>query len=633
MKKLLSYLDLDRPGLEKVKATVNNPEKMARGLLTYYRARTSIKHPVARKARARAKGKIASEEDIAIANDAVHNILIASPVYPRYNFGPEIDWYTNRSPKKDLEWIVQLHRHYSWTPLGKTYWHTGDEKYAQFYVRQLTDWLQKCPPTKKGYLLEGQPAWGRLEVGMRGHSWTHHFNYFLDSPSYTPDLLVKHLNSFYEHALILEKEFSWGNHGLMEAEGLFFIAVTFPEFKKSESWRMKASQHLINEAKKQVLPDGMHYELNFDYHQGAISWFERSLELARLNELAEVFPPNYEKTIEKMYEVLGRCAHPNGCHSMFGDDKQDSVLDTICLGSRRFPNNITLKFLANNSNVGNAPPTTLALSHAGIYSMRSGWDKEAIHLILKCGRDGGWHCQPDNGTFELWAFGRYLMPDSGCYIYHGDVKGRQWFRQTWVHQTLTLNRKDAGYKARLLFWKSKKELDTLVIENNSYKNLKHRRSLFFVRKSFFVFIDDVFGEATGGVDLHFQFTPGKVVFDRQKMSVRTDFRKGANVIVYPLMQDGMRLEEEEGQVSFRYAVKQSRPAFCFRMRKGAKATSLRFVTLVVPYKGRVPEVIKVSPVGSVAPEATRIEFDTVVGEITARVGYDPDHTEYLKVRE
>lgn len=48
--------------------------------------------------------------------------------------------------------------------------------------------------------------------------------------------------------------------------------------------------------------------------------------------------------------------------------------------------------------------------------------------------------------------GRRLTPDSGRYIYHGDDKARKWFRQTRVHQTLTLDGHDTAYAPKLLLW-------------------------------------------------------------------------------------------------------------------------------------------------------------------------------------
>src|SRR3712207_7623126 len=56
-----------------------------------------------------------------------------------------------------------------------------------------------------------------------------------------------------------------------------------------------------------------------------------------------------------------------------------------------------------------------------------------------------WHCQPDNGTFELWFNGKNLFPDSGSYVYAGEgevMAERNWHRQTAVHNTVTLNNRN-----------------------------------------------------------------------------------------------------------------------------------------------------------------------------------------------
>ena len=85
------------------------------------------------------------------------------------------------------------------------------------------------------------------------------------------------------------------------------------------------------------------------------------------------------------------------------------------------------------------------------------------------------------------------MPDAGCYIYSGDPEGRAWFRQTKVHQTLTLGGEDSRYNPRLLLWQPGDDLDVLVVENGSYDNLTHRRTVFFVDKRYFVIVDDAIG--------------------------------------------------------------------------------------------------------------------------------------------
>ncbi len=35
---------------------------------------------------------------------------------------------------------------------------------------------------------------------------------------------------------------------------------------------------------------------------------------------------------------------------------------------------------------------------------------DATQMVVKAGPKGEWHCQPDNGTFELWFNGKNFFP-------------------------------------------------------------------------------------------------------------------------------------------------------------------------------------------------------------------------------
>ena len=115
------------------------------------------------------------------------------------------------------------------------------------------------------------------------------------------------------------------------------------------------------------------------------------------------------------------------------------------------------------------------------------------------------------------------MPDSGSYIYSGDPENRNWFRQTKVHQTLTLDGKNTVYAPKLLFWQPGEDLDVLVVENAGYPDLTHRRAVFFVDKKYFIIVDEAYGKGQGDVDIHFQFAPGKAVLDLETLMARTAF--------------------------------------------------------------------------------------------------------------
>ena len=191
------------------------------------------------------------------------------------------------------------------------------------------------------------------------------------------------------------------------------------------------------------------------------------------------------------------------------------------------------------------------------------------------------------------------MPDAGSYIYSGNPEGRAWFRQTKVHQTLTLDGKNSKYEPRLLLWQPGNSLDILVVENKSYEDLTHRRAIFFVEKRYFIIVDEAIGSATGDVAIHFQLAPGTGdapassadrVFNRVNNSVQTVFNQGWNVFVQTQPQPGLQLEEEEGWVSFKYTIKEPRPAFRYHLKKKSETSNVRFVTLVVPFENEVPEI-------------------------------------------
>ncbi len=209
------------------------------------------------------------------------------------------------------------------------------------------------------------------------------------------------------------------------------------------------------------------------------------------------------------------------------------------------------------------------------------------------------------------------MPDAGSYIYSGDPEGRAWFRQTKVHQTLTLNGANSAYAPKLLLWQPGQDLDVLVVENQSYPTLAHRRAVVFVDKKYFVLVDEAIGEGTGEVDLHFQLAPGKAVFNPDRQQVRTDLGEGWNVLVQTMPQPGLELTEEEGQVSFIYTQKEPRPAFRYRLTKNAQESGTRFVTVVAPFNA-APPVVSVRMVGQPPVGSSRVELEVVVDGVARR---------------
>ncbi len=258
---------------EKLRLDTVNDSLKAGALLDYFRTRNNVRHPINREDREASKGNIASKSDLEVANDALSHIFVGQPSYPRFFCGEDINW--GFRPVPDNEWVWQLNRMTFWNAMARAYWHTGDEKYAKAWVDQMMDWVKKNPNDESH-----EYAWRSIEAGIRGNRWVELFQHFIDSPNFTPEALVIFLNSLYDHAsYLMTKYSSSSNWALMEAEGLAFIAIFFPEFNDSDKWRRETIRRLIEEIDIQVYPDGHQRELAMGYHIGCIELFYRTYVL------------------------------------------------------------------------------------------------------------------------------------------------------------------------------------------------------------------------------------------------------------------------------------------------------------------------------------------------------------------
>lgn len=615
MASLLEKIDLQQEGLQRVDESKTNLVLAAREMLTYFKSRIHVKHPVSSDTPTE---EGFTQSDLELANNALRHVMRGQPAYPSFSVGKDIDWSSR--PVPDNEWVWQLNRMGFWTAMGKVYRHTKEEKYALAWANQIVDWIKKNPNDKEhGY------AWRSIETGIRGHLWTGLYQYFLQSDHFTPEVLVSFLKSCEDHASYLTTVYRTGsNWALMEAEGMAYIAMTFPEFSDSKAWLEEAVRRLNKEITFQVYSDGHQRELAFGYHTGSIGWFLRSYEMAKLNGLERMFSDNYLSLIEKMCEVPMKLAFPDGTTPQFGDawtGKPGQYHKQLERWGELFGRPDFL-YVATDGTQGQRPTeTAFAYKESGLYSMRSGWTPDAISLVLKCGPDGGGHSQPDNGTFELYAGGRNLTPDSGSFIYSGDPENRAWFRQTKVHQTLTLNGENAAYAPKLLLWQPGTEVDILVVENQSYEGLAHRRAVLFVDKRYVVIIDEAIGKAGGTLDLNFQLAPGPAELDSKSLSAQTLFEDGYNLWINTLPQKEIEMKEAEGQVSFIYTQKEPRPAFSFQVEKKQGTNGYRFATVLIPFKDDRPDV-SVRLLGNPKIGSNRMELEVTEDGRTKTIRYE-----------
>jgi heparan-sulfate lyase len=604
-KSVFGMINLDYPGLEKVRLLhhAGNDNEAIAALLDYYCNRQGVSHPDIN-----LKKIHVGEQDKKWAEEGLKHVFFVHKGYqPSYFYGDEINW--RYWPVKDNELRWQLHRTKWWQPMGKVYYATKNEKYAKEWVLQYLDWIKKNPLIEKpdanapadvsadwenvGF------AWRPLEISHRLQDQTIQFLLFVDSPNFTPEFLSWFLVNYSKHAEYMLGHYSkQGNHLLFEAQRMIYAGVFFPELKQAPVWRKSGIEILNREIEVQVYDDGMQYELDPHYHLAAINIFCKAIRVADANGFRDEFPKSYLDKVEAMIMWIANCYFPDYTNPLFSDAKlgtKKEMLDNYRDWLKIFPNNKVIEYFASDRKKGATPDNmSKAFKTSGFYVFRSSWKPDATQMVLKAGPPAFWHCQPDNGTFELYIDKRNFFPDAGSYVYGGDnevLAEREWFRQTRVHKTLTLNNANLEAGSKCLYWKTGKELDVLAYETPSYKNLTHRRSVFFVGEKFFVIVDEAYGNATGSVAIHYQMCEGKVNLNQTAFTAATAFDDENNVLVKCFGPGGMYMEKEEGWVSYAYRQKARRSAYAFSVNK-KDDTPARFITVIYPVDNEesVPDI-------------------------------------------
>lgn len=598
-KSSFDVVNLDAKGLEKVKHLVAAAkyEEGAEELLKYYRSRTNVHHLDFDKDEVKKlAGKKVNENTLELANNILQHKFKPHKGYATFDYGKEINWQYR--PVQDQLLTTFLHRTAFWEPLGIVYQSTGDEQYAKEWILELRDWVKK---NKQGaYPDDKDYAWKAFVVSFRLNHWSGYFNLFLNSPNFTPAFLIEFLNSYSSQAdYVMANYTDIGNHRLYEALHMMYAGSTFPEMKQAANWRKSGVTVLNEEIEKQILPDGVQFELSPSYHIGSIKIFLDALQIAQLNGAAQEFPESYRNLAEKMVLAVGKYSFPDYTFPLYGNaflTAKTAMLKSYALWTKVFPKNKVIEHYATDGKTGTAPDyLSGSLPNAGFYAFRNGWNMKATVMQIKAGPPAAFHSHPDNGNFVLWVNGRDFTPDAGSFVYAnvGDQPNtkRDWYRSTKAHQTLTIDDKTIENDAKLQKWETGNNLDILCYDNPSYKDLNHQRTFLFIDKTYFVIIDRAIGAATGKLAIRYHLKEdSQATVNPSNNRITTNYADGNNLLIQVLNKDKVSVKEEPSFVSYVYQKETPRPAFAFEKPK-ADGKTQAFISVLYPYNGNTPPVV------------------------------------------
>ncbi|MGH2558822.1 MAG: alginate lyase family protein [Thermomicrobiales bacterium] len=355
-------------------------------------------------------------------------------------FSGEVDWFANPTFNQYREWTWQLSRHTEWAILGERYRETGDERYAEGFVRLFRSWVKQAvaPEDAPG---NATHCWRTIEAGIRmGGSWQWALHSFYRSPHFTDDVLVDWYKSVWEHGWRLRHFHRTHNWLIMEMNGLAQSGILYPQFRESAAWKAYAFDRLAEELDDQVYPDGFQYELSTGYHQVVVRNYQWLWDVCEAYDVPA--PAVWRTGLEGMHAANVLLMMPDGRLPDLNDGGWAAVAPMMERPVEQYPARADFRWAASRGRDG-APPaeTSLAFPHAGCFVMRSGWEPEAVWALFDGGPFGAAHQHEDKLHLLLHAYGRLLLTEGGNYAYD-DSEMRRYVLSTRAHNTIRVDGQD-----------------------------------------------------------------------------------------------------------------------------------------------------------------------------------------------
>jgi hypothetical protein len=542
--------------------------------------------------------------------------------------------YLDASVAGDKKITWELNRHQYFSTLGRAYWLTGDEQYAEVFVSHVVSWMDENPP-KLGI------NWASsLEIAFRSIAWLWAIEFFKNSPALTPSILLRIIKVLRLNASHLETYlstyFSPNTHLTGEALGLFYLGLMLPELKESERWRDEGLRILVSQLPRHVQADGVYFEQSSYYHRYTADFYTHLTILLRANGLP--LPDQLEPTLKLLLDHLMYITRPDGTTPFFGDDDGGRLvmLDNrpandfravLSTGASLF-NRPDYKFVAGTvaeetiwllgsksvrvfEELRAQPPAkeSVAFDTGGYYVLRDGWSSDSNYLLFDCGphgTDNCGHAHSDALAIEVAALGKTVLVDPGTFTYTGSSEMRDWFRSSAAHNTLTLDGQSSSVSAGPFSWKTTTHCERLAWldhprftyvsgRHNGYQRLTkpgtHTRSILFLKRDYWFIRDKIEVTGTHEVGLWFHFESGtspeiQVDGGRNWIS-QYDGEHGLNIIGFP----GDNWTKEEQWVSHCYGEKTCAPV-CVLSSQGEG--SLEINTFLMPRDASMPEQPRVT---------------------------------------
>lgn len=537
---------------------------------------------------------IMAEADAAVAR--TFHLLNVS-----HTFEDEITWHTN--PTKDREWLLALNRmDWIWS-VAVAYRFTGDPKYATAFDDIMQSWFEQNPMPR--WKNEDDYVWRLIESSARmTDGWLSAFFIFFNCEHVSDEVKWRMLASFHDHAQFLAHFRSpQRNHLLQETYGLLAVGAALPEFRMADTWIDLARLRLDRAMREDVYPDGGYTEGSTYYHRFAIRILQEITDFtdAYSVRLSDFF---YNQ-LEKMYEFLMYTARPDGVMPQMNDGFHAKNLRIMFDAPARMFSRPDFRFFASDGAEGNAPDsTTVSYPYSGIYVMRSDWTADARYMLIDAGPFGSAHGHEDKLSFELFAYGKPFIVESGTYTYVRN-RWRRYFTSSFAHNTIVVDGRsqirfpDMGdwvnwppeplpnkwiADESFIYLESAYDAGYGNVKEHVLHGVRHTRRWLFVKPDYWLIWDVVEGEGIHELQQLFHLAPEVEVKVENDFDVLAYYADGASLRLQSLSRNADSLsvvagreQPIQGWLSREYGLKQAAPTLTYHYRTELPVASITFL--------------------------------------------------------
>lgn len=439
----------------------------------------------------------------------------------------------NFNPSKDPEWTFMLVRQGYLIDLLACYISSNKEIYAERIVDLICDFIKNEPysPSKE------KSTWRSIDAGIRILNWIlclvelEKQGYSFNSKK---DIFHKGLEDHCSYLKSIDNTHSViSNWGILSNTGLFCAS----KYLSNLDDETLAIRRIEKSCCLQITQDGFCWEQSPLYNVEVLNSLLECLEFGIQSKII------YEKAY-LLTKTLCCIIKPDGKLFLQGDSDSIDVRPLISkaalyyedgyfksIGKDKFDFLTSRKINNSYRNISlcNIEVDDCISYESGNYYLKLGTLSNQTIVRFRGGSQGSGHGHNDLLHFDIYSKGSDVLVDSGRYTYLPS-KERELFKSAFMHNTITINRKDPfGYKTA---WKSQKKCEYL---SGPYLNRKDwklincsnlgfiddystivNRKIFLLSKEIVFIYDSIFSNEEYTMQRYFHFDDKCSVYESSK---------------------------------------------------------------------------------------------------------------------